>query len=102
MLLDMANECWSADSMSDALYSGQRLRTFNVVDVYISECLAIEIDTNLQAVRIIRVLDRIPAWWGYPRRLRLENGPELVSVTMAQWAEDNNIQLDFIQPGKPG
>lgn len=98
---DMANECWSADFMSDSLYSGQRFRTFNVLDDYNRECLAIEIDTNLPAVRIIRVLERIAAWRGHPRRLRLDNGPEMVSVAMAQWAEDNDIQLDFIEPGKP-
>ena len=64
-------------------------------------CLGIEIDTNLPAVRIIRVLDRIAAWRGYPKRLRLDNGPELISVAMAQWAEDHGAQLEFIKPDKP-
>lgn len=98
---DTANACWSADFMSDALYSGQRFRTFNVVDDYNRECLGIEIDTNLPAARIIRVLDRIAAWRGYPKRLRLDNGPEMISVAMAQWAEDCGAQLEFIKPGKP-
>ena len=83
---EQANICWSADFVSDALYDGRRFRTFNVVDDFNREVLGIEIDLNLPAPRIIRVLDRIAAWRGYPQRLRLDNGPELVSVAMAEWA----------------
>lgn len=98
---DYANDCWSADFMSDVLYSGQRFRTFNVVDDYNRECLAIEVDTNLPAARVIRVLNRISAWRGYPLKLRLDNGPELISLAMAEWAEEHQVELEFIQPGKP-
>ena len=98
---DLANICRSIDFMSDALYSGMRFRTFNVVDDFNREGLDIEVDTSLPAPRVIRVLDRIAAWRGYPQRLRMDNGPELVSVAMAEWAEDHDIHLDFIQPGKP-
>jgi len=42
-----ANCCWSIDFMSDALISGQRFRTFNVIDDFNREILSIEIDTNL-------------------------------------------------------
>lgn len=98
---DLANICWSIDFMSDALYSGMRFRTFNVVDDFNREGLDIEVDTSLPAPRVIRVLDRIAAWRGYPQKLRMDNGPELISVAMADWAEEHDVQLDFIQPGKP-
>lgn len=42
-----SNETWSADFMSDALWSGRRFRTFNVIDDYNREALKIEIDTSL-------------------------------------------------------
>jgi len=87
--------------MSDVLNSGQRFRTFNVVDDYNRECLAIEVDTNLPAVRLIRVLNRISAWRGYPLKIRLDNGPEFISLAIAEWAEDHRVELEFIQPGKP-
>lgn len=96
-----ANECWSADFMSDALWCGRRFRTFNVVDDFNREALAIEVDLNLPAERIVRVLDRVALWRGYPQRLRLDNGPELVSVRIAEWAEEHRVKLDFIRPGKP-
>lgn len=95
------NQCWSADFMSDALWCGQRFRTFNLVDDFNREGLAIEIDTNLPAQRIIRVLDRVASERGYPVKLRVDNGPELISIQMADWAETHGVDLEFIQPGKP-
>ena len=52
------NECWSADFMSDALWDGRRYRTFNVVDDFNREILAIEVDFNLPAARVVRTLER--------------------------------------------
>lgn len=95
------NGCWSADFMSDALWSGRRFRTFNVIDDFNRECLAIEVDLNLPAERVIRVLERIAAWRGYPAKLRLDNGPEFVAVAMADWAEERGVELEFTQPGRP-
>ena len=91
-----ANQTWSVDFMSDSLYDGRTFRTFNVVDDFNREALAIEVDLNLPAKRIIRVLERLAAWRGYPAQLRYDNGPELVSLAMAQWAEGNGIHLEFI------
>jgi putative transposase len=95
------NVGWSADFMSDALWDGRRFRTFNVVDDFNREALAVEIDLNLPALRVIRVLVRIAAWRGYPQQLRLDNGPEFVSAAIADWAEQRGVELSFIQPGKP-
>jgi transposase InsO family protein len=46
-------------------------------------------------------LERIAAVRGYPLKLRLDNGPELVSIALAEWAEKHRITLEFIKPGKP-
>lgn len=95
------NGCWSVDFMSDALWCGRKFRTFNVVDDFNREALAIEVDLSLPASRVIRTLDRITAWRGYPEKLRMDNGPEFVSVAMADWAEENGVELEFIKPGRP-
>ena len=96
-----ANDCWSMDFMSGNLYCGRHFRTFNVIDDYNRELLAIEIDMSLPAQRVIRVLDRIAAYRGYPRRLRQDNGPEFISHILELWAEQHGVKLDFIKPGKP-
>nr|WP_227640543.1 IS3 family transposase [Klebsiella pneumoniae] len=95
------NQSWSIDFMHDALVCGRRFRTFNVVDDFNREALAIEIDLNIPAQRVVRVLDRIVANRGYPLKMRMDNGPELVSLTLAQWAEEHGVMLEFIRPGKP-
>jgi len=46
-------------------------------------------------------MDHIAANRDYPLKLRMVNGPEFISLTLAQWAEDHGVQLEFIQPGKP-
>ena len=33
--------------------------------------------------------------------MRMDNGPELVSLALAQWAEEHGVQLEFIKPGEP-
>lgn len=95
------NACWSVDFMSDALRHGQRFRTFNVLDDFSREVLAVEADISLPAARIIRVLDRIAASRGYPAKMRMDNGPEFLSTQLAEWAGQHNVKLEFIQPGKP-
>ena len=91
------NQSWSIDS----LMCGRRFRTFNVVDDFNREALAIEIDLNIPAQRVVRVLDRIVANRGYPLKMRMDNGPELVSLALAQWAEEHGVMMEFIKPGKP-
>ena len=87
--------------MCDSLFCGRRFRTLNIVDDFSREALAIEIDVGLSAERVTRVLDRVVVWRGYPSKLRMDNGPELISTTLADWAEAHTIELEFIQPGKP-
>ncbi len=79
----------------------RRFRTFNIVDNFNREVLAIEIDLSLPAQRVVRVLDRIAAQRGYPEKIRCDNGSEFISIALADWAEEYGVLLDFIQPGKP-
>lgn len=95
------NSCWSMDFMSDALLNGRRFRTLNVIDDFNREALAIEVDTSLPALRVTRVLDTIAAQRGYPQRIRVDNGPEFISTTLATWAQQHSVVLQFIQPGRP-
>lgn len=96
-----ANQSWSVDFMSDALSSGRSFRTFNVIDDFNREALWIEVDTSLPAARVIRVLENLAAWRGYPDSIRMDNGPEFISGLLERWADEHHVQLNFIQPGKP-
>lgn len=98
---EAANISWSLDFMSDSLESGRAFRTLNVIDDFNREALWIEIDTSLPAERVIRVLEILALWRGYPQQLRIDNGPELISHKLAAWAKKHKVELAFIQPGKP-
>ena len=96
-----ANHTWSADFMSDALWSGRRFRTFDVNDDFNRQSLRIEIDTSLQSQRVIRVLEELVELRGAPSRLRLDHGPEFISAALKLWAQLHGVELLHIQPGKP-
>lgn len=95
------NQVWSIDFMTDSLWNGRRFRMLNVIDDYNREILAIETDTSLPALRVIRVLERLRETKGLPGMIRVDNGPEFISDKLDAWCKDHKIQLVFIQPGKP-
>jgi len=95
------NQVWSADFMSDALYRGPRFRTFNVLDDFNREALAIEIDTSLTSMRLIRVFEQLAEERGLPGMLRVDNGPEFLGSEFTGWCVTNGIFIDYIEPGKP-
>lgn len=95
------NQCWSLDYMSDALMHGRRFRTANVIDDCNREGLSVLASTSLPAVRITTWLDDIAAWRGYPNHIRVDNGPENISSHFQKWAKQHDIDILYIQPGKP-
>lgn len=95
------NERWSIDFVSDALGEGRRFRCFNVIDDFTREARALEVDFSLPSIRVIRVLEAAIVAHGTPSCLVLDNGPEFSSRAFLQWAYSRNIELHFIDPGKP-
>lgn len=95
------NEVWSIDFMSDSLWDGRRIRLLNVIDDFNREVLTIETDTSLPTLRVIRSLEEIAQHRGYPRMIRVDNGPEFISAKLDIWSKERKIQLVFIQPGEP-
>jgi len=95
------NQVWSMDFMSDSLNDGRTLRTFNVLDDCNREGLGIEVDLSLPGERVIRSLSQIIEWRGKPAAIRCDNGPEYISQVLRDWAEEQQITLLYIQPGKP-
>lgn len=96
-----ANQTWAMDFVSDSLYNGRRFRTFNILDEGVREVIAIEIDSSLPAERIIRTMEQIKSWRGLPRAIRCDNGPEFIAQSFSDWCKANDIELRYIQPGKP-
>lgn len=95
------NITWSMDFMHDTLQNGVSFRSLNIIDDYNREALTISMDTSLTSKRVIRELDQLIAWRGQPKIIRVDNGPEFVAEALAQWASNRNIDIKFIEKGKP-
>jgi len=98
---EKVNHIWSLDFMSDALYSGKRFRTLNILDDGVREILNIVVDTSIPGGRVVRTLEQLTDSRGMPNALRMDNGPEFISQTLVDWCMDRGIELRYIQPGKP-
>ena len=98
---DAPNVVWALDFMSDALYRGRRFRTLNILDEGVREAIEITIDTSIPGGRVTRTLEQLRPWRGLPKALRCDNGPEIISQTFADWCAVHDIEILYIQPGKP-
>src|SRR5215212_3824332 len=80
---EQQNQIWSLDFMSDSLSNGRTFRTLNIIDDFNREALWIEVDTSLPAQRVVQVLEQLLNWRGKPAKIRMDNGPELISQRLA-------------------
>lgn len=96
-----SNETWTMDFLQDALATGRKMRTLSIEDAYTREMLAIEVDTSLPALRVVRVLEKLRMQRGVPTRIVIDNGTEFTSKALDQWAYQNKVTLHFITPGRP-
>ena len=95
------NERWSMDFVSDSLSSGRRFRVLNIVDDFSKLSPAIEVDTSLPGLRVIRTLERAIELHGKPKTIVMDNGPEFTCRALDEWAWSRGIALHWIDPGKP-
>ena len=47
------------------------------------------------------MLEQLLAWRGKQTSIWMDNGPELISQRLQNWANEKHIELLHIQPGKP-
>jgi len=95
------NECWSMDFVSDELYDGRRIRVFTLVDNHTRESLCLHVAQRVRGLDVVEQLERVTAERGFPKMIRVDNGPEFISKAVDMWAYWNGVKLDFIRPGKP-
>lgn len=97
------NEGWAVDFVSDWVVgpSQERVRIINIMDEYSRKALWTEAYSSISAKTLVEVLDKVKECRGLPAYIRCDNGPEFISNRLEDWAKEHQIELKFIQPGKP-
>jgi len=95
------NEVWSMDFVMDSFSNARRIKCLTIVDDFTKQSVDIVADRSITGQYVTRVLDRIGQFWGLPKAIRTDQGPEFTSKALDQWAYRNGVQLKLIQPGKP-
>jgi putative transposase len=100
---DLPNEGWAMDFVSDWVIgpSQEKVRIINIMDECSHKALWTEAYHSIPAAKLIEVLDKVVEWRGLPSYIRCDNGPEFISGKLELWADDRNVELKFIEPGKP-
>lgn len=87
--------------MHDVLSTGRKFRALTIIDDFTRESIGIEVDFSLTSDRVVRVLTRIAAQHGLPLTLKFDNDTEFTSNAMLGWAAQADVDLHFIEPGRP-
>jgi len=95
------NVRWSMDFVSDQLANGRRFRVLNIVDDFSRECIGQLTAISIGGRQVSRFLNQLIEARGKPAMIVSDNGTEFTSKAMFFWAKENQVQLHFIQPGKP-
>ena len=91
------NQVWSADFMSDTLYSGTRFRTFNVIDDFNREALAIEIDRVDERMRQIEAVGDDPNSMESIELERARTRYEALTSSATELFEQNKLVLETLR-----
>ena len=68
-----------------------------MLDDFSREVLAVEVNTKLPVPRVIRVLDLIAAWRGYPAKMRMETARSLSRCSLPD-GQHNTVLNSTIHP----
>jgi len=64
--------------------------------------MEIYVDQGIKGNQVVDVLESIRNELGViPKRIRVDNGSEVISKALDRWAYDHQVILDFSRPGKP-
>jgi hypothetical protein len=66
-------------------------------------CLALRAAERFRGEDVVKVLEDVSATRGFPKAIRVDNGPEFISKSLHWWACFNKVKLDFsLQQGEAG
>lgn len=96
-----ANDIWAMDLMPEQLFDGRKIRILAVIDLFSQFSPTLDPRFSDKAQNVVETLDWAASVAGYPRTIRVDNGPKFVSRDLDLWAFEHGVTLDFGRLGKP-
>ena len=87
------------DFVHDQLFDGRKIRVLTIVDTFTRLSPAIDVRQSYRGGDVVNTLERVGREVGYPKTIRLDNGPEFISKELDLWAFMRGVTLDFSRPG---
>lgn len=97
----MLNETWSMDFVHDSCTNGTKVKVLTIVDDFTRSCPGLFTQASIPGRKVTDFIDQQAIIHGYPGSIRVDNGPEFKGQHFQQWAEQREIYIDYIEPGKP-
>jgi putative transposase len=95
------HEIWAMDFLADRLLFGRRFRVHTLLDEYSRYPFSVFGAFSFPSAAVVTRLEEAAREYGYPKCLRVDNGPEHIASPLERWADEHNVELLFIAPGKP-
>jgi putative transposase len=89
------------DFVHDTLADGWPFLVLTVVDNWSRQSPLLEVGFRMSGETVGKALDRVLSGGGRPRSITVDYGTEFQSRELEDWAYRQDVQLDFIRPGKP-
>src|SRR5262249_27931576 len=80
------NQVRAMDFVHDELFDGRKSRVLTVVDTFTRLSPAIEVRRQFRGAEVVEILERVSRDIGYPKTIRVDNGPEFISKEFDLWA----------------
>ena len=98
---DAPNVVWAIDFQFDSTTDGKAIKIASMIDEHTRESLLNIVERSITAERLVTELETaFSVAGGPPRVLRMDNGPELVSLALQRFCENKTGML-YIPPGCP-
>ena len=89
------------DFLADRLLHGRRFRVHTLLDECSRCAFSVFGAFSFPSAAVVAKLEEVALERGYPKCLRVDNGPEHIASILERWADDHEVELLFIEPGKP-
>jgi len=94
-------DIWTMDFLADRLLYGRRFRVHTLLDECSRYSFSVFGAFSFPSAAVVAKLEEVAIEHGYPKWLRVDNGPEHIASILERWADEHEVKLLFIEPGKP-